>query len=160
MPIKAENKLKYPSDWKIIRELILDRSHHRCEQCGIPNHAVGYRDKTGRFKPLQGSKKYNAAGQGLDWPIRSLLDYAEAQRIAKSASNDYDADYQEYHHYIVIVLTISHSNHNPADCRPENLRALCQKCHLAHDKQQHVATARLTRRGPKAMGDLFAEGTL
>lgn len=39
-----------------------------------------------------------------------------------------------------IVLTIAHLNHNPADNRPENLAALCQRCHLNHDKEQHRET--------------------
>jgi len=33
-----------------------------------------------------------------------------------------------------IQLTISHTNHLTIDNRPENLRALCQKCHLKHDQ--------------------------
>lgn len=32
-----------------------------------------------------------------------------------------------------VVLTVAHLNHNPADCRDENLAALCQKCHNNYD---------------------------
>ena len=37
-----------------------------------------------------------------------------------------------------IILTVAHLNHNPRDCRPENLQALCQRCHLAHDAPHHA----------------------
>lgn len=39
MPIKTENKHRYPSNWKSIRAAILERAGHRCEQCGVPNRA-------------------------------------------------------------------------------------------------------------------------
>jgi len=32
-----------------------------------------------------------------------------------------------------VVLTTMHLNHNPADCRDENLKAACQRCHNAYD---------------------------
>jgi len=45
-----------------------------------------------------------------------------------------------------VVLTVAHLDHNEANCDPANLRALCQRCHLRHDLQQHMANAALTRR--------------
>jgi 5-methylcytosine-specific restriction endonuclease McrA len=38
MPIKPENKHRYPKNWKQIRAAILERAGHRCERCGVPNH--------------------------------------------------------------------------------------------------------------------------
>ncbi len=43
MPIRAENKHRYPRDWKAIRERILERAKNDlgipcCEECGAPNH--------------------------------------------------------------------------------------------------------------------------
>jgi len=46
----------------------------------------------------------------------------------------------------VIVLTIAHLNHDTTDNRDENLSALCQRCHLSHDKYLHATNARETRR--------------
>ena len=45
-----------------------------------------------------------------------------------------------------VVLTVAHLDHNEANCDPANLRALCQRCHLRYDLQQHMANAALTRR--------------
>lgn len=39
MPIRQENKHRYPQNWKAIRAQILERAGHRCEFCGIPNYA-------------------------------------------------------------------------------------------------------------------------
>lgn len=38
------------------------------------------------------------------------------------------------------TLTVSHQDHNPANCSDENLRALCAPCHLKYDAQHHVET--------------------
>jgi hypothetical protein len=47
---------------------------------------------------------------------------------------------------IRIVLTVSHLDHDPANCAPENLRALCQRCHLRYDRFEHGRNAAETRR--------------
>jgi hypothetical protein len=55
-----------------------------------------------------------------------------------------------------VVLTVAHlgaakpdgtpgDKHDKHDCRPENLAALCQRCHLGFDHGDHVAHARQTR---------------
>ncbi|WP_446380499.1 HNH endonuclease [Coleofasciculus sp. E2-BRE-01] len=33
------------------------------------------------------------------------------------------------------TLTAAHLNHQPLDCRPENLKALCSGCHLRYDNR-------------------------
>lgn len=50
---------------------------------------------------------------------------------------------------IRIVLTIAHLDHQPENCADDNLRAWCQRCHLAYDAQHHAATA--LRRGADAV---------
>lgn len=37
-----------------------------------------------------------------------------------------------------IVLTVAHLNRDPADNRPRNLKAMCQRCHLRYDRPQHA----------------------
>lgn len=43
-----------------------------------------------------------------------------------------------------VVLTTAHLNHTPEDCRPCNLRAMCQACHLSYDAEHHAATRAAT----------------
>jgi len=55
-----------------------------------------------------------------------------------------------------VVLTVAHlgvpradgkpgNKHDKSDCRPENLAALCQRCHLNFDRPDHLARAAATR---------------
>ena len=44
-----------------------------------------------------------------------------------------------------IILTVAHLNHQPEDCRPENLKAMCQRCHLRYDREHHKESAAKTR---------------
>lgn len=37
MPIKPENRLRYPRNWNAIRQKILRRANDRCEWCGAKN---------------------------------------------------------------------------------------------------------------------------
>lgn len=55
-----------------------------------------------------------------------------------------------------VVLTVAHlgtahadgspgDKHDKMDVRPENLAALCQRCHLNYDRDEHMANAAATR---------------
>ena len=48
MPIKPENKARYPKNWKDIRARILQRANNRCEFCGVENHTYRLNSKTGK----------------------------------------------------------------------------------------------------------------
>lgn len=55
-----------------------------------------------------------------------------------------------------IVLTIAHVHDpDPANCHPENLAALCQRCHNRHDAPLRQRHAYHTRRAGAALADLF-----
>lgn len=49
MPIKQENKSRYPKDWKQIRSSILDRANNCCEFCGRRNHTWYWNENTKRM---------------------------------------------------------------------------------------------------------------
>lgn len=44
------------------------------------------------------------------------------------------------------TLTVAHINHVESDCRPENLVALCPRCHLAYDQARRVLQRLATKR--------------
>ena len=58
-----------------------------------------------------------------------------------------------------IVLTIAHLDHAPENNDPSNLKALCQKCHLAYDAEEHSQTRKQTffKRRCALNNDLFLE---
>jgi hypothetical protein len=122
VPIKPENKARYPKDWKDLRRRVLERARNRCERCYVPNHA--YRNRvTGEVtkNPLQAESWELVDGQKCTF----------------------------------IVLTIAHVDQTPEHNDMENLRAWCQKCHLAHDHVQHQRSAYASRRRGKASAELF-----
>lgn len=66
-----------------------------------------------------------------------------------------EADELDGEHLFKIVLTIAHLDHNPQNNNPENLKALCQKCHLNYDKEHHAETRRKTRELASGQTKLF-----
>ncbi len=132
MPIKPENRAKYPTDWQEIRERIRLRSGDRCEWpgCGAPNRAVGYWDGD-RFVVI--AKSRHGADERVD--VAALVDGRKV---------------------IEIVLTVAHVHDpDPANCADENLAHWCQRHHNRHDAPMRRKNAAATRKAGKAIGDLF-----
>lgn len=40
MPIRPENKARYPKDWKQISLRIRERADQKCEDCGVENYSI------------------------------------------------------------------------------------------------------------------------
>jgi 5-methylcytosine-specific restriction endonuclease McrA len=140
MPIKPENRGRYPANWKEIRARILARAGDCCEQCHVPNGDMiirGIDKDAGTFQRFDGNGEVYAADDGR------LLGRCKASEYCGNK-------------WTRVVLTIAHMDHVPENCDDSNLKALCQRCHLAYDAEHHAETAKQTRRARKAIGDLFA----
>jgi hypothetical protein len=107
VPIKPENRARYPRDWRRIADAIRERAGQRCE--GSPAYPA-CRARNGEPHPVTGSR---------------------------------------------VVLTVAHLDHAPENCEPENLKALCQRCHLTYDAAHRKRTAYATRRAASQTADLF-----
>jgi hypothetical protein len=58
-----------------------------------------------------------------------------------------------------VVLTVAHLDHTPENCDEQNLKAMCQGCHLHYDRDHHRQTAAATRRAAiEAAGQLALDG--
>jgi hypothetical protein len=55
----------------------------------------------------------------------------------------------------IATSAAAHLDHNPADNRPRNLKSLCQRCHLIHDRPHHLARRRTAYLLRRSFGDLF-----
>jgi 5-methylcytosine-specific restriction endonuclease McrA len=118
------NKDLYPSNWKQISLAIRERDGQKCKWCNVPNGAIGYRDELGGFHP---------------WPdgmLGEVLSEEDGYKVIK------------------IVLTVAHlgvdkadgspgDKKDKSDCRDENLAALCQRCHLRYDADEHAYNRKL-----------------
>ena len=128
MPIKPENKARYPANWKEIRAAILARAGDCCEQCKVANGKVIARGAG----PFAGTYQADDA---------EVYDAETGEHITRVRMSEYHVK-----NMVTIVLTVAHLDHQPENCDPANLRALCQMHHLRHDAQHHAETARETRR--------------
>jgi hypothetical protein len=56
-----------------------------------------------------------------------------------------------------VVLTVAHlGDPSPENCSDDNLKAMCQRCHLRYDQPLHQRHAAETRRAKKQNYELFA----
>lgn len=127
MPI---NYKEYHPKWTLIRRLILKRAAHRCEECGIENKAIILRLKNGDFER----------------PAQALLDMVYA--CIKPGGHTLLTALKK-HGLTRIVLTIAHLDHDKTNNRFNNLRALCQRCHLKIDMGQHIENRKYGRHWKK-----------
>ena len=135
MPIRKDLKPLYPPDWQAVSAGIrFGRAAGRCERCGRPHGQCVLVCDDGTWIDPQDGRQYDGAGRCLG--VRPVHDWPAG-------------------HFTVTVLTCAHLDQNPAHNAPTNLAALCQRCHLRHDRRQHVISAWRTRRHRKAVGELF-----
>lgn len=134
MPIKPENRTRYPANWKQIREGILLRAGGKCEHpfCTATNGTIGYWEIDGNFHAL---------------PDRLWHAGYRPGHTVNSTRGEFKV--------IRIVLTIAHLDHQPENCDPENLRAWCQRHHLAYDAEHHKVNAYRTRKDKARTMELF-----
>lgn len=124
MPIRAEYKPFYQGKaWKETRFRILARANHCCEQCGKRNGQFVYTIKAPNDQ-LWGRSRFGV------W--RSCGDPEETVLI--------DGEQWLARNRIKVKIGVAHLNHVPGDDRDENLKALCDYCHLAYDQPQHALT--------------------
>ena len=128
---------KYAPNWKTeIRPDILARADNCCEFCGVENYAMGYRDLKGKFYDYQ--------------LIMDELDNHGNDLFDDVLSHCFDGK-RNPTKPIRIVLTIAHLDQDIENDDYQNLRALCQRCHLGHDKLFNFQKTRDTVRRKKGL---------
>lgn len=136
MPIRPENRGRYPKDWKAISLSVREAAGWKCEVCAAPNGQTIARSVGGASYMLEHGQVYDAA-------TGEFLGFARG--------SEYPVD-----RFVKVVLTVAHLDHTPENCERENLKAMCQRCHLTYDAQHHARNASQTRRSRLASGDLFS----
>lgn len=104
-------------------------------------------------KDYKDSKDYkeNSEKMPIDYreyhPKWSLISWLIRFRRAKNRCEKCGAENYKPHHVTgsKVVLTVAHLDHNKNNNRFQNLAALCQRCHLHHDRHQHTEARRYGR---------------
>jgi hypothetical protein len=138
MPIRSDLRGFYkPPTWPAVRRRILERAGGkfnaqgkylwgaRCEHCKVPDGERVERGPEGIWRSLMaaiGRPYRNARGN-----VTSFQPCDSARRV------------------VTIVLTVAHLNHVAGDDRDENLKALCQWCHLHYDAEHHKESRSLRK---------------
>lgn len=129
MPIDYK---RYPNAWKeLSRRIRFERAKGRCEQCGAKHGSYIYRipDSDGEYATTTWHSDrctvFDKNGAEVDEIARDDVNWIKPTKV---------------------ILTVAHLNHDITDNRDENLRALCQRCHLRHDIEQHQRSRAETRR--------------
>lgn len=139
-PIRPENRGRYPDDWPEIRAAVLARAGHRCECRGECGH-----DHAAEVDPEWVATQASLRALGQIEPA------TEHDPPRCSEIHQTPAEYARG----MVVLTVAHLDHQPEHNDPSNLRAMCQRCHLAHDREHHTQTrAETRRRATEAAGQL------
>ena len=135
MPV---NKSRYPDNWKEISHHVrFERANGYCEWCGVKHGTYGARDRDGKFIPQDVIDEV--------YGMQSDAGYAYLKSFG----------WNDYPDLIKIVLTTAHigipkypgdtgDKSDKMDCRLNNLVALCQRCHLRFDIEEHIANRRET----------------
>jgi hypothetical protein len=119
---------KYPPYWrKLSRHIRFVRAGNRCEWCGVGNGALIIRSDVDPSRYLEIDP--NDVDQ---WLING--EPAELPDTGEFGDK-----------WVRVVLTVAHIDHDKTNNYFSNLAALCQRCHLNHDKHQHARNAALTR---------------
>lgn len=133
MPIDYKD---YPEDWEAISKRIREvRAMNHCEECGVMNYALIRRRKD----------------NGAVWEYCGREDADRPEGIWRRP--------------VEVVLTVAHigapledgsigNKHDKHDVRDCNLKALCQRCHLRLDLNDHITNrrnGRNWRRGQTAL---------
>lgn len=141
------DKSKYPPNWADISRAVRERAGQKCEACSVPNGAIICRSKSDKSRYIVWH------GTSDEW----LLD----------GSDDFDRKDFDRRKTTRVVLTVHHVGaphpdgragdpRDKMDVRPENLKALCQRCHLLADLPHHIDNAKRTRADKAARANAAA----
>ena len=135
MPIRPELRSLYPAHWsELSRRVRFERAGGVCQGCGRPHGTTVRCIPDGRWYDQARNAWRDRRGRTARWPDLEQIAWIRTTHV---------------------VLAAAHLDHDPTNNRLRNLRSLCQRCHLIHDRPHHLARRRITYLLRRALGDLF-----
>jgi hypothetical protein len=138
MPIRPDLREHYTGPiWRLITNFVrFERAKGCCETCGRRHGQIMCTLPDGRVH-FWGEPEWFWSNDEVA-PYPNLMDMLEAK-------------------FSKVSLATAHLNNDPRDRSDTNLKSLCQRCHLNHDREFHLEQARANRRAKLAIRDLFPE---
>ena len=115
-PIRPEDRDRYPDDWKAISLRI--RNERAAGQC----------ECEGECRSRHHTQWLRLVRYGVEESPRCPNLNGELSQWSGSR----------------VVLTVAHLNHTPEESHDDNLKAMCQSCHLNYDREHHAETRKRT----------------
>lgn len=141
MPIKPELRGYYPLDWpELSHSIRFRRAKGRCDHCQRPHGKLICVFNDGRWYDPEAVCWRDGKGRRL----RTNLSDPEALPVELG------------HSWTKVAIACAHLDHDLSNNTSTNLAALCQRCHLLHDRPEHLRRRRITYLRRRAIGDLFA----
>jgi hypothetical protein len=135
MPIRPALRWYYPIDWPQLSHWVrFDRAKGRCETCQRPHGQIVACLPDGRWHDGAAGTWRDGRGRVCPLPDPAAPTPPRFTRV---------------------ILAAAHLDHDPTNNQPGNLRGLCQRCHMLHDRPHHLAQRRLGYLRRYALGDLF-----
>jgi hypothetical protein len=135
MPIRPDLRGLYPAHWRELSQRVrFERAGGVCQTCGRPHGTTIRALADGRWYDPERRTWRDGRGRRARWPDLEQMMNARTTRV---------------------VLAAAHLDHDPTNNRLRNLRSLCQRCHMIHDRPYHLAQRRITYLLRRALGDLF-----
>ena len=122
MPIRPQHRWLYPIDWPQISASIRFSAAPKVGASGAAARtgASSFTSATAAGGTSKRRSGATAKGKALArLPARAPSPEGEAIRTTK------------------VILAAAHLDHDPGNNRPRNLKALCQRCHMLHDRDEH-----------------------
>jgi len=142
MPIRPEHRWLYPIDWPEITNFVrFVRAKGRCEQCRRPH----------------GFYVAQLAGSNGVWWDREARAWCDGRGRALRPQPGFVALDDIRMTRRPVYLATAHLDHDPTHSgrRWRNLAALCPRCHMIHDADEHRRRRWWNAFRHRALGDLF-----
>jgi len=144
MPI---NYKEYAPNWKALSKQVREEANQQCEWCAAPNGQwIKRLTKPDQYRQISVNGIIKQVPY-KDFEVAFSFLLLDSPRIAAAHEKEIRSL-----GLTKIILTVAHLDRDKNNNARSNLAALCQRCHLGHDRvAQHIPNRKYGRRHKRAL---------